>query len=150
VPTIYHPLMIFHLTSAIIWVGAVFMGAFIDWPVARRAARDGKFPFDFIVGQGVRVAPMVYFGMVSQVVSGVGLLILLPPQSPQQVVFVIVKGLCLAFMVGSTVYGTLGTWRKIQFATDREAFELYDIYILRASITFTCGLAASVIGHFYR
>ena len=52
----YHALLIIHLTSAIVWVGAVFMGTFIDWPVIR-AASGGRFPIDFIVGQGVRVAP---------------------------------------------------------------------------------------------
>jgi hypothetical protein len=147
---IYHPLMIFHLTSAIVWIGAVFMGTFVDWPVIRRAATNGRFPFDFIVGQGVRVAPAVYVGIISQLVSATGLVLLRPPQTVQQMVMLTVKAICLAFMTGSTLYGTFATWRKIQFATHQEAYALYETYMLRASITFLCGIAASVIGHFYR
>ena len=51
----YHALLIIHLTSAIVWVGAVFMGTFIDWPVIR-AASGRKFPLDFIVGQVMRAS----------------------------------------------------------------------------------------------
>lgn len=146
---LYHPLVILHLTSAIVWVGAVFMGTFIDWPVVR-ATTNGRFPFDFIVGQGVRVGPAVYVGIVSQVVSGIGLVLLKPPQTRQDAVMLGVKGLCLAWMAGSTIYGTLKTWPKLIFAIDEEAFRLYRVYMVRASITFMCGIVAAVIGHFCR
>jgi len=147
--SIYHPLVILHLTSAIVWVGAVFMGTFIDWPVLRAAA-NGRFPFDFIVGQGVKVAPAVYVGIVSQLVSATGLVLLKPPQTAQEGIMLGVKGLCLAWMAGSTIYGTLRTWPKLIFAIDEEAFRLYRVYMVRASITFTCGIVAAVIGHFCR
>lgn len=146
----YHALLIIHLTSAIVWVGAVFMGTFIDWPVIR-AASGRKFPFDFIVGQGVRVAPAVYVGIVSQVVSAIGLTILRPPQSPEQAFMLGVKGLCLAWMAGSTIYGTFRTWPKLMFApSDEHAFRLYNVYMLRATVTFVAGIAAAVVGHLYR
>jgi hypothetical protein len=145
----YEPLVIIHLTSAIVWVGAVFMGTFIDWPVIR-AATNGRFPFEFIVGQGVRVAPAVYVGIVSQLVSAAGLVLLRPPETAQQAILLGVKGLCLAFMAGSTIYGTFRTWPKLMFAIDEDAFRLYRVYMVRASITFVCGIAAAVIGHFCR
>ncbi len=145
----YHPLLIIHLTSAIVWVGAVFMGTFIDWPVIR-AASGGKFPFDFIVGQGVRVAPAVYVGIVSQVISAIGLTILHPAHTPQQAFMLGLKGLCLAWMAGSTIYGTLRTWPKLMFAASEDAFRLYNVYMLRATATFVAGIAAAVIGHLYR
>ena len=146
----YHALLIIHLTSAIVWVGAVFMGTFIDWPVIR-AASGGKFPIDFIVGQGVRVAPAVYVGIVSQVLSAIGLAILHPPHTPQQGFMLGVKGLCLAWMAGSTIYGTLRTWPKLMFAaSDEAAFRLYNVYMLRATVTFVSGIVAAVIGHLYR
>jgi hypothetical protein len=145
----YHPLVILHLTSAIVWVGAVFMGTFIDWPVSRAAA-NGKFPFDFIIWQGVKVAPAVYVGVVSQMVSSIGLVLLKPPQTRQDAIMLGVKGLCLAFMAGSTIYGSFRTWPKLMFAIDEEAFRLYRVYMVRASITFTCGIVAAVIGHFCR
>jgi hypothetical protein len=145
----YHPLLIIHLTSAIIWVGAVFMGTFIDWPVIR-AASGGKFPFEFIVGQGVRVMPAVYVGIVSQVLSAIGLVVLHPPQTPQQAFMLGVKGLCLAWMAGSTIYGTFRTWPKLMFAASEDAFRLYNVYMVRATVTFGAGIAAAVIGHLYR
>jgi hypothetical protein len=145
----YHPLVILHLTSAIVWVGAVFMGTFVDWPVIR-TAHGGRFPFEFIVGQGVKVAPAVYVGIVSQLVSAAGLVFLKPPQTPGEMAMLGAKGLCLAFMAGSTIYGTFRTWPKLQFAIDEEAFRLYRVYMIRASVTFTCGIVAAVIGHFCR
>ena len=145
--SLYDPLMILHITSAIVWVGAVFMGTFVDWP-ASRMATNGKFPFDFIVWQGIKVAPAVYVGIVSQVVSAIGLVILKPPQTRQQVLMLGVKSLCLAWMAGSTIYGTRRTWPKLQFATNDDAFRLYRVYMVRASITFVCGIVAAVVGYF--
>jgi hypothetical protein len=145
----YHPFVILHLTSAMVWVGAVFMGTFVDWPVVRASA-NGRFPFEFIIGQGVKVGPAVYVGIVSQLVSAAGLVALKPPQTRQDVIMLGVKALCLAFMTGSTIYGTLKTWPKLVFALDEDAFRLYRVYMVRASITFTCGIIAAVIGHFCR
>jgi hypothetical protein len=148
--SLYHPLVILHLTSAIVWVGAVFMGTFVDWPVIRTATTNGRFPFDFIIGQGVKVGPAVYVGIISQLISATGLAIIKPPQTWQDAAMLGVKGLCLAWMAGSTIYGTLRTWPKLIFAIDEDAFRLYKVYMVRASITFACGIVAAVIGHFYR
>ena len=148
--SLYHPLVILHLTSAIVWVGAVFMGTFVDWPVIRAATANGRFPFDFIVGQGVKVGPAVYVGITSQVVSAIGLVILRPPQTAQDALMLGVKSLCLAWMAGSTIYGTFKTWPKLIFALDEDAFRYYKTYMVRATITFTCGIVAAVIGHFCR
>ena len=53
-----------------------------------------------------------------------------------------VKGLCLAWMAGSTIYGTLRTWPKLMFAaSDEDAFRLYNVYMLRATVTFVSGIA---------
>ena len=48
-------LLLNHLIASIVWVGSVFMGAFIDWPSAKKSVPRGQFPFKFIVGQGRRV-----------------------------------------------------------------------------------------------
>lgn len=145
--TLYTALQILHLVSAIVWVGSVFMGTFVDWPAIRESMDGGRFPFHFIVGQGRRVFVAVYVGITSQIVSGVGLVSLRPPETTQQLVMLSIKGMALAFMVGATVYGTLVTWRKLQFATHAEAFRHYRVYMLRAMGTFVCGIVGSVLGH---
>lgn len=146
---LYTALGILHLTSAILWVGSVFMGSFIDWPVIRSATPKGRFPFDFIVGQGHRVFAAVYVGVVSQLVSSIGMVVLRPPQTPQQTVMLGFKGVALTFMVGSTIYGSLSTWPKIQFATNGEAFGYYKMYMRRAYAVVVLGLMSSVIGYLY-
>lgn len=139
-------LLIFHLTASIIWIGAVFMGSFIDYPVLKRIAVEKRFPFDFIVGQGTRVFGAVYFGAASMVFSSIGLVWLHPPTDSMSWSLLGVKTLALAFMVGSTMYGTFRSWPKIQFATDQEAYAIYARYNLRANIVFVVGIAGAVCG----
>lgn len=141
-------LLIFHLTASIIWIGAVFMGSYIDYPVLKQIAPDKRFPFNFIVGQGHRVVGPVYFGAVSMVGSSIGLVWLHPPADSMAWTLLAVKTLALSFMVGSTIYGSLRTWPKIQFATDAEAYALYARYNLRANIVFVVGIAGAVCGLF--
>lgn len=138
--------VISHVIASAVWIGAVFMGAFIDWPAAQNASGKDKFPFDFIVGQGTRVFPAVYLGIVLTVVSSVGLTLRSPPQTQAAWALLVLKGAALSFMIGSTLYGTLVSWPKLQFATHGEAFHLYRNYIRRAYIVFFCGLAGIVAG----
>lgn len=140
--------VVLHVVATVTWVGAVFMGSFIDWPILTRAARDGRFPFDFIVGQGRRVFGAVYVGVVSMVVSSAGLLWLRPPRDALDVGLLVPKALALTFMVGSTIYGSLVTWPKLQFSTDAEAFAIYRWYNLRANVVFVVGIIATVSGLF--
>ncbi|MCK6546372.1 hypothetical protein L6R52_11030 [Myxococcota bacterium] len=140
--------VVLHVVATVTWVGAVFMGSFVDWPVLVGATRGGRFPFDFIVGQGRRVFPAVYVGVTSMIVSSIGLVWLKPPRDALDVALLIPKGLALAFMVGSTLYGTFVTWPKLQFATDAEAFGIYRWYNLRANVVFVVGIVATVCGLF--
>jgi len=135
-----------HLVATIIWVGAVYMGAFIDWPAARESMAKGKFPFKFIVGQGTKVFYSVYTGITLLWISGIGLLILTPIDSKKQIFMIAIKIFCLLIMTSFTLYGTLSTWPKLQLATNHEAFSIYKNYIIRAIVTFTCGIIGSVIG----
>lgn len=137
-----------HMIASIVWVGAVYMGAFIDWPAAKKTVPDGKFPFKFIVNQGKGVFFGVYFGIILLWVSGIGLTITTPITSRAQMILIGFKMFCLLVMTLFTMYGTFFSWRKLQLATHEEAFAIYKYYMIRAYTTFTCGIAASVMGLF--
>ncbi|MEL6863509.1 MAG: hypothetical protein AAFP19_03775 [Bacteroidota bacterium] len=135
-----------HLTAGMIWVGSVFMGAFIDWPTARNSVKEGDFPFRFIVGQGSRVFYSVYSGMAMLWFSGFVLTFLNPPQTTREIFMIGMKIIALAFMSGFTMYGTFSTWPKMQLATHKEAYDYYKFYHYRAIGTFLFGIIASVLG----
>ncbi|UFP96323.1 hypothetical protein [Gloeobacter morelensis] len=135
-----------HAVAAAVWVGAVFMGSVIDWPVARATVEPHQFPFRFIVGQGHRVFVWVYAGIAILLVSGAALLWLAPPRTPFENTLAALKILALAVMVGNTLYGSLRTWPNLQFATAEEAKFLYRGYMIRAYITCSSGIFAIVLG----
>jgi uncharacterized membrane protein len=135
-----------HLFASIIWVGSVYMGAFIDWPAAKKSVKPGQFPFEFIVGQGSKVFVSVYTGIFFLWTSGIGLLMIHPPQAPREILIASIKGVCLFLMTAFTMYGTFSTWRKLQVATHQEAFALYKYYMYRAYGTFSFGMIASILG----
>lgn len=139
-------LMMIHILSAILWIGAVFMGSVIDWPAIRSQFNDGKFPFRFIVGQGSRVFPWVYVGILSQIVSGIGLVFYYPPATGAESAVLALKTACLVTMTGLTMYGTFSTWPKLQVSTDGEAFVRYRFYILRAYVTCSAGMVGAAAG----
>lgn len=138
-----------HTVSAAMWVRAVFMGAFID-PPALRSAGSPRFLVNFIVAQGVGVFVWVYLAMVTIFVTGVLLVWLHPPQSTFQVTVLALKGVALAVMAGNTIYGSLVTWPKIQFASAEEAPILWRPYLIRAYITFGCGVLGIILGVWVR
>jgi uncharacterized membrane protein len=135
-----------HLIATIVWIGAVFMGTFIDWPSAKQSVKENEFPFRFIVGQGSRVFYSVYTGIFLIWTSGIGLVITHPPQTPREIMMLAGKTMALLFMTGFTMYGTFSTWPKLQVATHKEAHRLYENYMRRAMATFTFGLIAAVLG----
>jgi len=135
-----------HAVAASVWVGAVFMGAIIDWPAARASVEPQHFPFGFIVGQGHRVFTYVYSGIALVFVSGAALLWLKPPESPAALALVALKGFALLVMTANTLYGSLRTWPTLQFASHREAQGLYRGYMLRAYITFGAGVLGIALG----
>lgn len=139
-----------HVIAGIIWVGAVFMGTFIDWPSARASVSKGRFPFKFIVGQGNRVFYSVYSGIIILWISGIGLVLVDPPSGTFELVMVIIKIACLFFMTAFTLYGTLSTWPKLQLATHEEAYKHYKYYMYRAVGTFSLGIVASLAGLWLR
>lgn len=139
-----------HLIAAIVWVGAVYMGAFIDWPAAKASVPKRNFPFRFIVGQGTKVFYSVYFGIFLLWTSSIGLICTTTFHARWQLAILGVKLLCLLIMTLFTLYGTFFTWRKLQLSTHEEAFATYKYYMLRAYTTFSCGIAASVLGLFLR
>ena len=145
-PIFTNVLIVSHVISTAIWVGAVFMGSVIDPPAAQKSMGRQGFPVSFFVEQGIRVFPYVYFGIVVVFISGIGLIILYPPQNGIEIFFLSLKLLALAIMTGNTLYGTLRTWPKIQFATPDEAEQLWAGYKIRAFITLGCGIAAMFFG----
>lgn len=139
-------LIAMHTVSAAMWVGAVFMGAFIDPPALRESADSPWFLVNFIIAQGIHVFFWVYLSMVVILVTG-GLLIWLhPPQTAFQVTLLALKGILLAIMAGNTIYGSLVTWPQIQFATPSEVRILWRSYLIRAYITFGCGVLGFILG----
>lgn len=135
-----------HVVSAALWVGAVFMGSVIDPPAIRNSS-DEPWPLvNFIVGQGMRVFPWVYTSMTVIFVTGAALVWLHPPQDAREVTLLVVKFLALAVMAGNTLYGSLVTWPKIQFATPAEVRELWKPYLVRAYVTMGAGILALILG----
>ena len=139
-------LIVSHVISAAIWIGAVFMGSIVDPPAARKSMGRQTFPVSFFVEQGIRVFPFVYIGIGVVFLTGITLLFLYPPQNTLEVTLLTIKFLALAVMTGNTLYGTLHTWPKIQFATPSEAEQLWQQYMRRAHITLVCGLVAMLAG----
>ena len=135
-----------HTVSAAMWVGAVFMGAFIDPPALRESADSPWFVVYFIVAQGRHVFFWVYLSMVTIFVTGGLLLWLHPPQTTFQGMLMALKGVALAIMAGNTLYGTFVTWPKIQFASPEEVQVLWRPYLIRAYITFGCGVLGFILG----
>jgi len=135
-----------HLIASLTWVGAVFMGTFIDWPAAKETVKEGEFPFRFIVGQGRRVFYSVYFGIILLWTTGIGLVLVHPPQDTRAMWLLAIKVFALFLMTSFTLWGTFFTWPKLQVATHAEAFEHYKYYMYRAQGTFACGLIGSVVG----
>ena len=145
-PVLTNILVGVHIISAAMWVGAVFMGSIIDPPALKRSTNQGAFQVNFIVFQGSGVFPWVYAAIVAIFATGIGLTWLYPPANAFEWGLVAAKFLALSIMAGNTLYGTLVTWPKIQFATPEEAMVLWKPYLIRAYITFGCGLAAFLMG----
>ncbi len=135
-----------HTVSAAMWVGAVFMGSMIDPPALRASTDSPGFVLNFIVAQGRYVFFWVYLSMVTIFVTGALLIWLHPPQTSFQVTLLSLKGLALAVMAGNTLYGTYSTWPKLQFATPDEVAVLWRPYLIRAYITFGCGVLGFILG----
>lgn len=135
-----------HLFASIVWVGSVFMGTFVDWPAAQLSVKKGEFPFGFIINQGRKVFLYVYIGIFFLWTSGIGLVMLHPPFSNKEIIMLTIKVISLVMMTAFTMYGTFSTWRKLQVATNAEAFQYYKFYMYRAMGTFFCGSLASILG----
>ncbi len=139
-------LIAIHTVSAAMWVGAVFMGAFIDPPALRQSATSPEFLVNFIIAQAIQIFRWVYLSMSTILVTGLLLIWLHPPQSAFQVTLLALKGATLAVMVGNTIYGSIVTWPKIQFADPDEVPALWQPYKIRAYITFGCGVLGFILG----
>jgi uncharacterized membrane protein len=143
-------LLVAHVVSSAIWIGAVFMGSVIDWPAARDSIGQNTFPLSFVVEQGKRVFFWVYLGISIVLMSGVVLTYMNPPQNMREIMFIITKFILLSIMTGNTIYGTLVTWPSIQFATFDEARILWSWYMKRAYITLACGVLNFAMGIIFR
>jgi uncharacterized membrane protein len=136
-----------HIIPSIIWIGSVYMGTFIDWPVCKDINEKGRFPYNFIVGQGKKVYYSVYLGIILLWCSGIALIFLSPTDwSVRRIVLIIIKTICLSLMTGFTLYGTLVTWPKLQLSTNDEAYKYYRQYMRRATGTFVLGIIATITG----
>jgi len=145
-PTFTHVLIAIHTVSAAMWVGAVFMGAFIDPPALRQSATSPEFLVNFIIAQAIHIFRWVYLAMGTILVTGVLLIWLHPPQTAFQVTLLTLKGVALAVMAGNTIYGSVVTWPQIQFADPAEVPALWQPYKIRAYITFGCGVLGVILG----
>ena len=139
-------LLAVHIISSTLWVGSVFMNAFIVWPTLRNLQRDESFPLDFLAMEGKRIAPWLYMSATMTLLSGAILIALEPPENYMELWLLSAKGVVFASMIANTIYGTLVTWPALQFSTGAESWQLWRGYIIRAYITFGCGIAAIGIG----
>ncbi|MBU2902978.1 hypothetical protein [Maribacter dokdonensis] len=135
-----------HVIAAIVWVGAVFMGAFVDWPAIKESMKNKQFPYEFIIGQGKRVFISVYTAITLLWTTGLALVVLQPPNNSTGIILLIIKTLSLLLMTLFTLHGTLSSWPKLQTSTDSEAFKIYEFYIKKAYGTFVFGIIASLSG----
>lgn len=135
-----------HTVSAAMWVGSVFMGAFIDPPALRQSATSPEFLVNFIVAQAIQIFRWVYLSMSTILVTGLLLIWLHPPQTTFQITLLTLKGVALAVMAGNTIYGSIVTWPQIQFADPDEVPALWKPYKIRAYITFGCGVLGFILG----
>ncbi len=135
-----------HLIASLVWVGAVFMGSFIDWPAAKETVKSGEFPFRFMIGQGRRVFYSVYFGIFILWFSGIGLMMVNPPSGSRAIAMLSIKVFALFLMTAFTLWGTFKTWPNLQLATHEEAFNHYKFYTYRAKAVFVLGMMASIMG----
>ncbi len=138
--------LIAHVVSGAVWTGAVFMASFIDWPTIRSCSKKGQFPFDFVVGHGKRIFPAVYSAKLVLTITSALLIWQTAPSGNKAWGLLAVKAIAFSFMVGSTVYGTLSRWPRLQFATNAEANAIYRAYITRARIVFLCGVVCTALG----
>lgn len=139
-------LVVIHVISSALWVGAVFMGSIIDPPALKNSAGRSSFLEHFIIEQGIRVFPWVYLAMGTIFLTGIILTWLYPPQTTFELVLIVAKFVALGIMAGNTLYGTFVTWPKIQFAVAEEVPILWKPYLIRAYVTLVCGLAAFLMG----
>ncbi len=139
-------LLAVHVVNSALWVGAVFMGSFIDPPALRLSTERQSLRTNFIVAQGARVFPWVYSAMTLIFLTGIILTWMYPPRTPFEITLIVAKFLALAVMAGNTIYGTFVTWPKMQFATSEEIPVLWKPYLIRAYITLGCGIFAFIIG----
>ncbi|MEN5231543.1 hypothetical protein [Sphingobacterium faecium] len=139
-------LLSIHVVASILWVGAVYMGAVVDWPAAKNSVPKTKFPFKFIIGQGTRVFYSVYTGIILLWFSGIGLTVITLPVTERDIVILCLKLFCLLTMTVLTLYGTFFTWPKLQTSLDQEANKKYKNYIFRAYITLISGIIAAILG----
>ncbi len=138
--------LIAHVVSGSVWLGAVFMASFIDWPTIKSCSRQDKFPFEFVVRHGQRVLPAVYSAIVLLIITSVALVWIVKPSGNAAWGLLAVKGVAFSFMVGSTVYGSVVAWPRLQFANDTEAYAIYTAYINRARLVTVCGVVCTVLG----
>ncbi|MEW5250670.1 hypothetical protein [Microbulbifer discodermiae] len=133
-----------HAVSNAMWVGAVFMGSIIDWPAIKAMAKNGKFPFLFVVGQGSNVFFWVYLAIFLQITTSTGLAIMHPPEGNTEILFLGLRTFALSIMIGFTLYGTFSSWPKLQVSSSGEAWTIYRYYMYRAYAIFACGLLNTV------
>ena len=122
------------------------MDIFIVWPCAKVVAGKQNFPLDFFCIQGKMTAPWLYLGIAGLGISGVLLLWLIPPGVGGYTWTVIgIKAVAFVVMAGTVIYGTVVAWPALMFAPMTVAPQLWRLHILRASVTFGCGLIVLVV-----
>lgn len=135
-----------HLITSTLWIGGLFMDIFIVWPCAKVVSGEKTVPLDFLCIQGKMTAPWLYLGIAGLCGSGALLLWLTPPAAGGYVwTLVGIKAAALAVMTGNVVYGTVVAWPALMFAPMEEAPQLWRRHVLRACVTFGCGLIALVV-----
>ncbi len=140
--------LVVHVIVGTLWVGTIFANIFIVWPTLRGTYARQEFPLEFVVLQGRRIAPLVYFAIPSMLVSGLALAFLRPPATTTAWVLLAAKTTALLIMASNIIYGTLVTWPKLQFSTSEETWPLWRGYGIRGFVTLSCGMAAALMGAF--
>ena len=134
-----------HLVAAAFVLGGVFMNVFIVWPAAKATLGRSGFPLEFLVEEGRRIAPWLYFGLGMIFLTRVAGLLLAPPVSGAEWSRVVAQAVAWSVMLLNTLHGTRRLWPAMQFSVGDEGWAIWPRYVRRGQITFGCALVVFVL-----
>jgi len=146
----YELILMVHVVSGALWVGALFMNVLIVWPAAYRWAAGTGFPRSIISLVGMKSAPWLYLGMAGLALSGLALAALDGAAASGLGVWLWVKIAAATYMIANNVHGTIVTWPKVMLSPETRAWSVWRIYHARAALALLVGILAMAAPYLQR